>query len=378
MRTSITSITVYLNESETDYRETKITQSDFKNMVDNYRKPKAQTQSPKKEKRSTRSTVARPSKVAASPPPLRFIEDLGTTLDEFATQCNDVVKAMSSNYKELKKRTHPEFYMRLIASGGLYWNKDSKNRGRDYLLAATAAVLESHFVPMYRPELLSKSPGAKVLRKELSDYLFSIAKLNYIERKRDANEDVRVDVREDVGEDGDGDGDEAQAEHKETVKEWKFADLLEVESGPFKKLHFSADSQESLLHGSMATAKENDENDRMIQKFVKSESLACMTPNVKKGAVETAAHTAIGLLNNVGRTRSHFSSQALFRVLMDISPQVIHLKKAYNKFVRSGGNPALFDFSSVGLLKPIEVPHHATKGVMEALGLRASDFARMR
>lgn len=367
LRTSITTITIYLNEA-TDYRATEITQHDFKNMVENYRKPKAQTQtqSPKKEKKKTRSTTKEPAASSkdvalAASPPLRFIEGLGTTLDEFASRCNEVVKAMSSNHTEYRKRMHAEFFIRLIATGGLTWNKDSKNRGRDYLLAATAAVLESHFVPMYRPELLKVSGGAKILRKELGDYLLSIAKSNYVEREADENMQV--------------DDDDAPAPEHESVTQWVFADQLEVDSGPFKKQRLNAGAIQAKLDMSTSSAKEYDQNARMIQKIVKSDAVACFSPDAKKGTVETAAYIAMNALHIVSGMSCHYFEPG---VLMNILRQITHLKMAREKFVKSGGLPEAFDFSKVKLPNPLDVPHASTPGVMEVLNFRVSNFVETR
>jgi hypothetical protein len=299
MRTSITGIAIYRNEFDTEFISLDVTLKEFKKMIEDYRKDKST-----KEAVSTSATKSRSSKAAAeassstatlknASPPLRVLNSLGTTLDEFETQCSDVVKAMILNHKEYIKRTHKDFHIRLIASGGLLWNKDSKNRPRDYLIAAIATVLESHEVPRYRPQLLEKSPGAKILRKELSDYLFSIAKTNFVKTSPlQAPPDENAGVTQP--------GDAGEVPDYETLKEWTFADLLEVESGPFKKINIAYGAYQLKLTVSSENAKANEENIRTINTLAKSEFLQCSEHGVKKGTLETLAYDAINVLNNVG------------------------------------------------------------------------------
>lgn len=286
MRTTITSIAIYLSDPEWDYRSTKITQQDFKAIVEEERKYKKTTPKNEGKTKTTRSTkqpTAGSSSTAANPTvreesaALHFIELLGTTVEEFAEQCVKVVKVMASNHKEYRHRTDEEFHIRLIASGGLLWNDKSKNRSRDYMLAATAAVLESHFVPLYREQMIGKSSGAKLLRKELSDYLFSIAKPNFVKVKDSEGEEV-----------------------VKTLIEWNFADLLEVENGPFAPVNFDGELHQTTLDKSTRAAKENAEVDRAIVKLVKSEQLACLDGSSEDGALETAAYYGINIVRNVG------------------------------------------------------------------------------
>lgn len=62
---------------------------------------------------------------------------------------------------------------RLITVGGLIWNTDSKNYGRDWSGTATAATLEALFIVTYRPTLLNtkKCEGACILRRAIFDTL---------------------------------------------------------------------------------------------------------------------------------------------------------------------------------------------------------------
>jgi hypothetical protein len=291
MRTSITSIAIYMNDPQWDLRGTEITQQDFKVIVENHRKAKTTAENNDGKTKTTRSSkqpaagssTAATATVKDASKALQFIEDLGTTAKEFADQCDKVVALMSSNHKEYSNRTDERFHIRLIASGGLLWNDRSKNRSRDYMLAATAAVLESHFVPLYRELMIEKSGGAKQLRKELSDYLFSIAKSNFVTVKNSEGE-----------------------EEVQTVTEWKFADLLEVE-GPFPTLNFDGHTHQVTLEKSTKSAREDAEVERAVNKLVTCELLECFDQGAGKGKLETTAYYAIKLLKNVGGMSSCFN-----------------------------------------------------------------------
>jgi hypothetical protein len=278
-----------------DYRASAVTQQEFKALVDEERKSKATISNNDGKNKSTKSTrsskqkqpaagsssTAADSTVREETAASRTIELLGGDVKEFAERCDEVVTIMSSNHKEYIYRTNEEFHIRLIASGGLLWNDKSKNRSRDYMLAATAAVLESHIVPRYREGAIEKSPGAKELRKELSDYFFSIAKPNYIKVKNSEGEDVVV-----------------------TLTEWKFADLLEVDEGPFPQLNFEAQAHQMRLEKSTRAAKETEEVHNAIVKLTTSEQLACFDQRPEDGCIlETAAVYAITILRNVSGIR---------------------------------------------------------------------------
>ena len=292
LKTTISFITVYLNEKVTDYRAIDFPQSDFKRMVLAYRNAKTaqkQTKEPTKEPK-TRSQknvqAAEASSSAQKSQALQFIEDLDMTLEIFEKRCTQVVQKMSGNksYKTYEIRMHNDFELRLIATSGLSWNLGSKNQTRDYLLAASAAVLETHFVPLYRPDLLTNCMGAGILRKELQDYLMSIAKLIHINVPADKNA-----------------GEEVETE-RTTMQGWEFPDRLESEAKTLK-LGYSeqdVDAIVSKLTRSNADAKENEEILRIINKLVKCPLLWCTKKGVAKGTLETLAYRLIMGLSDVG------------------------------------------------------------------------------
>ena len=130
LKTTISFITVYLNEKVTDYRAIDFLQSDFKRMVLAYRNAKTaqkQTKEPTKEPK-TRSQknvqAAEASSSAQKSQALQFIEDLDMTLEIFEKRCTQVVQKMSGNksYKTYEIRMHNDFELRLIATSGLSWN----------------------------------------------------------------------------------------------------------------------------------------------------------------------------------------------------------------------------------------------------------------
>jgi hypothetical protein len=287
-------VTVHLNEKVTDYRAIDFPQSDFRKMIQEYRVAKRIKKPTKEPKTRTQKNAkaAEASSSAEKSQALLFIEDLNMTIEIFEHRCTQVVQKMSGNSKAYEIRMHDDFEMRLIATSGLHWNLESKNQSRDYLLAASAAVLETHFVPLYRPELLASCMGAGLLRKELSDYLMSIARPIHLEVKAD----------EKAGEDAGANAGEEEEIEGTTKQEWEFPDRLESEAKALRK-GFSeqeVDAITSKLTSSNTNAKENEEILRIINKLLKCQLLWCTEKGVAKGTLETLAYRLIMGLSDVG------------------------------------------------------------------------------
>jgi hypothetical protein len=293
LKTTITHINIYLNEHDSN-REVDIKLNDFRELADAYRKEHDPNHVPKKNTRSKSKKPADPAPSQNDPPPppvnkspasleaTRFLKSLDFTVEKFYKAWNSCVGIMNGEPKGYVARVSPETPVRFIATSGFTWNVDSKNRWRDFGVASVAAVFEAKFVAQYRPALITKCSGVAAMRKQLSDYLFTIAKSNTVEEAPKPS--VQAPIRKPI-----------------SKKEWFFADLIDVDKDPlplrpatFKELQEKLDSS----HVTFANRK-NNEIGRNLGGIMNSKYIACSEDDADPGTLETAAYLLLNALNVV-------------------------------------------------------------------------------
>jgi hypothetical protein len=102
-----------------------------------------------------------------------LLDGANWTREKFSQSYRSVTEIM---HKDMT--THFRFNtihaVRLLCMSGLDWESKSKNKARDWENVATAIVIETALVETYREKLLKQCRSARLLRKEIHDFFYSI------------------------------------------------------------------------------------------------------------------------------------------------------------------------------------------------------------
>lgn len=172
---------------------------------------------------------------------------------------------------------------RILATSGLSWNHDSRNKPRDWERYATAATGETGLVQMYREKLLRGCPPANALRKDLHDIFFSWSASK-----------ARIPTG---GQEG-----------YHISKLWEFADNISItdsevqQSRPdFGKMRLEWEESVGTGIGSKKKARkaQKDSIATMLQGLKSNKFLHCSDDDVPKGTLESLSAFAITILGHV-------------------------------------------------------------------------------
>lgn len=167
---------------------------------------------------------------------------------------------------------------RLLVMSGLTWNIDSRSMDRDWVTTITAITLETGIVGTYRKDLLMSCPGACLLRKEIQEYLKSIA-IRYLKNN--------------------------PTDHSiQSFIEWEFPDGIPLDIGTCGGKHYDPSVLRKELDESNSTgARSKGKHDvvhRSIQSLAKNKLLWSSEPDVENGTLETLAYHCLSTLSHVG------------------------------------------------------------------------------
>ena len=234
--------------------------------------------------------------------PLAFLKSLGTSIDQFSVDANSVVFAMSKDDPfDHINRMHKIFPNRIVATCGVGWNRESQHRGRDYMMISLATVLESIFVPSYRKALINSCSGVPRMRKDIQDYLLTVAKPTHVNRPSDPVPLLR--------------NKQTQLSNKPgTKKQWFFADEIKVHKYP-EKLGTLVDHGDYKKIASAlvechdpSTSKKTDAISRVVDTMVRCPHLNCDEEGIADGTMESVAYYLIQAFHKVRFFLPHFHS----------------------------------------------------------------------
>jgi len=176
------------------------------------------------------------------------------------------------------QRTSPVLAYRLLSVSGLSWNPASQNPARDFNAFAVAVTLEKINVMSYREELLRACSAANAMRNDLYEYFFSIA--------RPHHESLAAQ------------GGQPRGRRLKQVKEWLFADKIEVlkdvEGLPVSKYYEPVELYAQLDEARTVLQRlKKDIRVRFVNSIIKNPLLLCSDPSKPRGTLESSAYCHI-------------------------------------------------------------------------------------
>lgn len=212
-----------------------------------------------------------------------------TTLDKFYDCFIFAQKQMATLPFTRKQRIGPDEHLRILATCGLRWNVKSTYRLRDFTQVALCVVLEDCILHEYRPMLMANCPGFALMRDEIQTFFI------------DRTEDITVDDL-----DSDFHCDEHGNLDDPSEMIWSFADDIDSDSSslpPFTDTNYLAIDMEESLDKSIAIAalKNDDQFEKQIFSMVESPYLACSEDGVESGTLESSAYFLLNALFKVSR-----------------------------------------------------------------------------
>lgn len=160
---------------------------------------------------------------------------------------------------------------RLLVMSGLEWNMESRARGRDWGPTATAITLETAVVESYRETVLKSANGAYELRRDLREYMESIAATHHAWHP-------------------------SRSGHYQS-KNWEFPDGFEApevveERGPFDPTRMRKNLDEALPSAGVKKRKK-DSLRAQFENLLKNKFLWTSTEGASPGTMETVAYHCI-------------------------------------------------------------------------------------
>ena len=200
--------------------------------------------------------------------------------DAFFSYQKKIFALMSLPDLDHRVRMSSEMPDRILAMCGLSWNKQSSYKARDWSNVATAVLIESVFIGVYREDMLKALDGANAMRKDLRDYFLSIAMTYHWPAS------------------GPG-GSQDEATVPMTL--WMFADNIEPREVEVPSYRHVA-MQKKLMASKRSTEKARKTLfTKTIGGLQNNKYLMCSDPGVPAGTLETSAHHLIAALAKVRR-----------------------------------------------------------------------------
>jgi hypothetical protein len=200
-----------------------------------------------------------------------FIKTLGWNLIRLNEEYKRNLGLMGLNKFNREHRLSLRRGERMLVMSGLSWNTESRSSERDWGATVMAVVLETAVVESYRETVLRTSNGAYDLRREIREYMKSIAMTHFAWHPTTGSH------------------------HQE--KSWEFPDGFEAprttkENGPFNAATMRKNLDQAIPLGGMSRRKKNGLRTQ-IENLYKNKYLWASRSGASSGTMETLAYHCI-------------------------------------------------------------------------------------